>query len=176
MLFTRLSLDGLIMVEPRIIEDARGFFMESYKESEFRAQGITHHFVQDNLSGSRRGVLRGLHFQREPYAQARLVQVVRGAVWDVVVDLRPGSASYARWQGLELSAKNSRMLFVPEGFAHGFLALEDGTELLYKASREYNRESEGGLRWDDPELSIEWPFRDVLVSDRDGRLPYLRDL
>ena len=154
----------------------RGYFMETWKASEFAAAGIPWHFVQDNQSLSSRGTLRGLHFQHPPHAQAKLVRVSRGAVWDVVVDLRPGSVHKGSWYGLELSADNRKMLFIPEGFAHGFVALADDTELLYKCSAEYHGPSEAGIRWDDPDLGIEWPLRDVTISEKDGRLPSWRSI
>jgi len=150
--------------------------METYKESEFSGRGMCSHFCQDNESISRRGVLRGLHFQRSPHAQAKLVRVVRGAVWDVAVDLRQSSTTRGRWYGVELSSENRRMLYVPEGFAHGFLSLQDGTRFIYKCSREYRAEAEGGVRWDDPDIAVDWPFRDVVISPRDAALPLLRDL
>jgi dTDP-4-dehydrorhamnose 3,5-epimerase len=178
LIFSMLPINGLLLVEPRVFEDERGFFMEIFKASEFRSQGIDLDFVQDNHSLSKRGVLRGLHFQRPPHTQAKLVRVIAGAVWDVAVDLRPGSPSYGRWYGLELSAQNRLMLFIPEGFAHGFITLVDGTELVYKCSTEYRKESDGGVRWDDPDIGIDWPWplRDVLVSEKDAALPLLRDL
>ncbi len=174
--FSLLPIEGLLLVEPRLIEDERGFFMETYRESEFRSSGVSVGFVQDNHSLSKRAVLRGLHFQRSPHAQAKLVRVIAGAAWDVAVDLREGSPTYGRWYGLELSARNRRMLFIPVGFAHGFLSLLDGTELVYKCSAEYHRECDSGLRWNDPDIAIEWPFTDVLVSAKDARLPLLREL
>jgi dTDP-4-dehydrorhamnose 3,5-epimerase len=166
-------LSGIIVVEPRVFPDERGFFLESYKAGEFSAAGIVGPFVQDNHSSSSKGTLRGLHFQRPPHAQAKLLRVTRGAVWDVAVDIRPGSASYGSWFGIELSEANRKMLYIPEGFAHGFLALEDRSELQYKCTAEYDKAAEGGLRWDDPRLNIAWPTRDVLVSAKDSGLPFL---
>jgi len=174
--FRETAIPGLLLIEPRRFDDERGFFMETYKESEFASAGIPALLVQDNQSRSRRGVLRGLHFQGEPKAQAKLVRVVSGAVWDVAVDLRRGSPSYGRWEGVELSADNRLMFYLPPGFAHGFLALRDGTEVLYKCSAEYDKASEGGIRWNDPDLGIAWPLRDVIVSRKDADLPFLRDI
>ncbi len=174
--FSTLPIEGLLLVEPRVFEDERGFFMETFKASEFKMHGLDPSFVQDNHSRSRKGVLRGLHFQRPPHEQAKLLRVVAGAVWDVAVDLRPGSSSYGRWYGLELSASNRRMFLIPAGFAHGFVTLADGTELLYKCSLEYHKESDTGVRWDDPDLHIDWPIREVTVSKKDAKLPFLRDL
>jgi dTDP-4-dehydrorhamnose 3,5-epimerase len=174
--FTPSSLPGLVLIEPKRFDDDRGFFMGTYKESEFFAAGITERFVQDNHSRSRRGVLRGLHFQREPHAQGKLVRVIAGAVWDVAVDLRPASPTRAQWFAVELSAENQRMLYIPPGFAHGFLTLSEEAELVYKCSSEYDKASDGGLRWDDPDLAIAWPVRDVIVSSKDAALPYFTDL
>lgn len=174
--FTETELEGLLVITPRVFEDERGYFMETYKESDFQKAGIRERFVQDNHSRSSRGTLRGLHFQRAPHAQAKLVRVTRGSLWDVAVDLRPGSKTYGRWVGIELSESNKKLFFIPAGFAHGFVALEDGTELQYKCSAEYNAHADGGVRWDDPELAIEWPLRVVLVSAKDAALPLLKDL
>jgi dTDP-4-dehydrorhamnose 3,5-epimerase len=153
-----LELQGLVLFEPQIFADERGGFFESFNARGFgEATGIATIFVQDNHSISRKGVLRGLHYQREPHAQGKLVRVVRGAVFDVAVDIRPGSATFGRWLGVELSADNRRQLWLPPGFAHGFLALEDGTEFVYKVTDYWHRESEGCLRWDDADIGIDWP-------------------
>jgi len=174
--FSATSIEGLMVVTPRVYSDERGFFIETYKESDFLKAGITGRFVQDNHSRSSRGTLRGLHFQRAPHAQGKLVRVTRGRLWDVAVDLRPGSPTYGKWHGIELSADNRTMFYIPAGFAHGFVALEDCTELQYKCTAEYNAASDGGVRWDDPELAIAWPVTDVLVSAKDAALPYLKEL
>lgn len=174
--FSTVTVPGLFVIEPRVIEDDRGFFFESYKESEFLAAGIDTRFVQDNRSLSRAGVVRGLHFQRMPFAQAKLVSVDRGRAWSVAVDIRPGSETFGRWHGVELSEENRLMFYLPVGFAHGFAALEDDTELSYKCGSEYEPGSESGIRWDDPDLGISWPLDDVTVSAKDARLPYLRDI
>jgi len=150
--------------------------METYKESEFAAAGIREHFVQDNHSRSKRGVLRGLHFQKPPHEQGKLVRVLAGRAWDVAVDLRPESKTYKKWFGIELSSENKKMLYIPAGFAHGFVTLSDEAELVYKCTAEYDKASDGGVRWEDPELAIEWPIRDVIVSTKDAALPYLRKL
>lgn len=173
---TSSSITGLCVITPRLFPDDRGFFMETYKESDFIKAGINERFVQDNHSRSSKGTLRGLHFQRPPFAQAKLVRCTRGRLWDVAVDLRPSSPTYKQWHGVELSEENRVMFFIPAGFAHGFVALEDGTELQYKCSAEYNAQSDGGVRWDDPELAIAWPITDVLVSAKDAALPYLKDI
>lgn len=174
--FTKLPLPGLILVEPKIYLDDRGFFIEEFKESDFTKAGITDRFVQDNHSCSSRGVLRGLHFQLPPFAQAKLVRVIKGAIWDVVVDIRPDSSTYLRWYNVELSAENRLMIYVPVGFAHGFLTISDEAELIYKCSAEYDKASESGLRWNDPDLGISWPKGEYIVSEKDGRLPFLKDM
>ena len=175
--FTPGPIEGLIIIEPRLFHDQRGFFMETYKESDFTAAGIPGPFVQDNHSRSCRGTLRGLHFQKPPHAQGKLVRVTRGAVWDVAVDLRPGSSSFGAWYGLELSEENRRMFWIPPGFAHGFVALLDDSELQYKCTAEYHGPSDGGIRWDDPDLAIDWPDLGIpyILSEKDKKLPLLRE-
>ena len=173
--FVSTPIDGLLVVEPRAFPDDRGFFMETYKESEFAANGIPQRFVQDNHSRSSRGVLRGLHFQRGEHAQGKLVRVILGAVWDVAVDLRPGSATYGRWFGIELTDENHKMFFIPPGFAHGFVTVSDVAEFQYKCTAEYHKESEGGIRWNDPDIAVEWPLADVLVSAKDAVLPFFKE-
>ena len=174
--FENTFIDGLVIVTPRVFPDERGFFLESYKASEFAAAGVHEAFVQDNHSRSVRGVLRGLHFQKAPHAQAKLVRVTHGLVWDVAVDLRRDSPTFGRWLGMELGEENRRMLFIPKGFAHGFVTLSESAELLYKCSAEYDKDSDGGVRWDDPDLAIQWPLSDVQLSGKDKALPLLRDL
>jgi len=174
--FIPTSLEGVLRIKPFVYEDERGIFLETYRSSAFEAAGLGLDFVQQNHSRSHMGVLRGLHYQRPPYGQAKLIRVIRGRVWDVVVDLRSDSASYGRWEGHTLYAQDGCLLYVPEGFAHGFLALEEGSELLYACSAEYRPESEAGVRWNDPELSIPWPLREVIVSARDAALPFLKDI
>jgi dTDP-4-dehydrorhamnose 3,5-epimerase len=171
--FTPGPLEGLVVVEPRRFGDARGFFMETYRESEFRAGGIDVSFCQDNHSRSSTGVLRGLHYQIGPKAQGKLVRVLSGAIWDVAVDIRTDSPTYRSWWGLELSADNALMLYLPPGFAHGFLTLSGEAQVAYKCSAEYDKASEAGIRWDDPSLAIDWPSRKVLVSEKDAALPLL---
>jgi len=170
-------IDGLLVIEPKVFADERGFFMESFKASDFAAFGITQDFVQDNHSKSRKGVIRGLHFQRAPYAQGKLVRVTRGRAWDVAVDLRKGSLTFGTWYAVELSAGNHLLFWIPEGFAHGFLALEDDTELLYKCTAEYNPTSDGGICWNDPDIAVVWPQIGVspLLSTKDAVLPLLKD-
>jgi len=168
-------LAGLVVVHPRVFPDGRGAFFETYKRSEYAANGIAEDFVQENHSVSARGVLRGLHYQNAPHAQGKLVRVVAGAVWDVAVDLRPQSATYGQWYGLELSAENRVQFYIPPGFAHGFMTLSDTAEFVYKCTAEYNKASEGGVRWDDPRLAIKWPavLGELSVSDKDQALPWL---
>jgi len=174
--FEKTFIDGLVVVQPRIFPDGRGFFMETYKESDFYANGIKSSFVQDNHSMSSKGVLRGLHFQKGVHAQGKLVRVAAGSVWDVAVDLRPDSATFKKWFGIELTQISGTMLYIPPGFAHGFVTLEDKTEFLYKCTAEYNASSDGGIRWDDPDIAIEWPLSDVSVSEKDEKLPFLKDI
>lgn len=163
------KIDGLLMIEPQVFGDARGFFMETWNEAAFADAGLDLSWVQDNHSRSQRGVLRGLHFQN-PGAQGKLVRVVNGAVFDVAVDLRRSSQTFGQWVGVELSAENKRMLWVPEGFAHGFLTLEDDTDFLYKCTAPYAPETEHTLRWDDPMVGVEWPLDGIepVVSDKDA--------
>ena len=172
MKFTRLAIPGLMLIEPRLYEDERGAFHESFNEREFfAATGLGIHFVQDNHSVSRRGVLRGLHFQAAPHAQGKLVRVVRGAAFDVAVDIREDSATSGQWVSTTLTAGNRKQLWIPAGFAHGFQALEDGTEVLYKTTDFYDTASERVIRWDDPELDIGWPIAEPLLSAKDQTPP-----
>ncbi len=174
--FTKTVLDGVILVEPRIFSDERGFFMETYKESEFKANGVDVDFLQDNHSRSTYGVLRGLHFQLEPKAQAKLVRCARGKIFDVAVDIRPDSRNFKKWVGFELSGENKNMLYIPAGFAHGFAALSDIVEVIYKSSDEYSPEHDAGIRWDDPEIGVDWKLESPVVSEKDKNLPFLKDL
>lgn len=154
------AIDGLLIIEPRVFGDDRGFFMESWNRQTFAQLGLDLDFAQDNHSRSARGVLRGLHYQ-QPNPQGKLVRVVAGRVWDVAVDLRAGSATYGRWVGVELSAENKRMFWVPQGFAHGFVSLEDGTDFLYKCTALYDPASEHSLMWNDSAVGIEWPLEGI---------------
>ena len=168
-------LEGVLLVRPDVFQDDRGFFMETYREARYEEHGIPTRFVQDNLSRSRRGTLRGLHFQH-PQAQAKLVQAVRGEIFDICVDIRQGSPDFGRWFGLRLSSDEPVQLFVPEGFAHGFCALSDEALLLYKSSRPYAPDCDAGILWSDPDIGIAWPVEDPLLSPKDRALPRLRDL
>lgn len=171
------AIKGLLIIEPRVFGDARGFFMETWNESAFRAAGLDLAFVQDNHSHSQKGVLRGLHFQN-PGPQGKLVRVTRGAVFDVAVDLREGSDTFGQWVGVELSAQNKRMFWVPEGFAHGFLTLTDETDFLYKCTAPYAPQSEHTLAWNDPAVGVEWPLADLapIVSEKDAKGLALADV
>ena len=171
------SIPGLLIIEPRVFGDARGFFMETWNAGAFAAAGLDLAFVQDNHSRSQKGVLRGLHFQN-PSPQGKLVRVTNGAVFDVAVDLRASSPTFGKWVGVELSAQNKRMFWVPEGLAHGFLTLEDDTDFLYKCTAPYAPQSEHTLAWDDPAVGIEWPVAglDPIISDKDARGLCLADV
>lgn len=167
--------EGLKVIQPKVWGDARGHFFESYSEAVFQAAGLPTDFVQDNQSFSAKGILRGLHFQAPPFAQGKLVRVIAGAVLDVVVDIRKSSPTYGQHFKIELSAENKTMFWVPPGFAHGFLTLEDNTIFVYKVTGLYNKESEGGLLWNDPQLGIDWGVADPLLSDKDKVQPSWAD-
>ena len=169
------GLHGVVVLRPRVFEDARGFFLESYNQETLRSHGIETLFVQDNHSRSACGTLRGLHFQLPPAGQVKLVRVVRGAVWDVAVDIRVGSPTFGQWTGVELSAENFRQLYIPSGFAHGFCVLSDEAEVLYKASHVYSPAHERGILWNDAALKIAWPVAEPLLSERDRRLGTVAD-
>lgn len=171
------ALPGVLIIEPRVFGDARGFFMETWNAFAFAEAGLDLAFVQDNHSRSQKGVLRGLHFQN-PLPQGKLVRVTRGAVFDVAVDLRWSSPYFGKWVGVELTAENKRMLWVPEGFAHGFLTLEDETDFLYKCTAPYEPTCEHTLAWDDPAVGIEWPVAglDPIISEKDARGLALADV
>lgn len=175
---TETPLHGVKIVKPRAFEDARGWFMETYTRSELEPLGVSMTFVQDNQSLSRDvGTLRGLHYQRPPFAQDKLVRCVAGRIWDVAVDIREGSETFGRWFGLELSAANRLQLLVPVGFAHGFLTLEPETEVAYKVSAGYSGAHDAGIRWDDPTLAVDWPLPGSapVLSAKDMQLPLLAD-
>jgi len=171
--FFSTPIEGLIIFEPQVWEDHRGYFFESYNRRTFEAAGISADFVQDNQARSTYGVLRGLHFQKPPFEQAKLVRVTEGAVFDVAVDLRPDSPTRGRWYGIELSAENKRQLFVPRGFAHGYVVLSPVAEFCYKCDNFYAKDHDAGIRFDDPTLQIEWPInlQDAVLSEKDLALP-----
>ena len=173
MTITKLEIEWLFTFEPRVFNDDRGAFFESFNDRTFReATGFTGQFVQDNHSISRKGVVRGLHYQLTPHAQGKLVRVVSGAAFDVAVDIRRGSPTFGKWAGVELSAANRRQFWIPAGFAHGFLALEDDTQFLYKTTDFWHSPSERSLKWDDPALAIDWPLTvSPIVSSKDAEAP-----
>jgi dTDP-4-dehydrorhamnose 3,5-epimerase len=173
--FTPTAIADVILVTPTTRGDSRGWFREMFKSEEFAAAGIPASFPQENASQSLKGVLRGLHFQRAPYAQGKLVSVTTGSVFDVAVDLRTGSATYGQWVGEELSIDNGRMLWIPEGFAHGFCVLSDEAQLAYKVTAPYSGPHDGGVLWNDPAIGIEWPLSEPLLSDKDVTQPLLAD-
>lgn len=177
-LVTRCEIEGLAVIEPELRADERGWFFESYNYRDLKQAGIDRQFVQDNQSLSVRGVLRGLHYQKN-HPQAKLVRVVRGRVYDAVVDLRKGSATFGRWYGVELSAENRKQLYVPEGFAHGYLTLSEEAEFCYKCTDFYHPGDEGGLLYNDPEIGIRWPLEGLpepILIERDRNFPTLRQL
>jgi dTDP-4-dehydrorhamnose 3,5-epimerase len=168
-------LAGVLKIEPRVFNDSRGYFMEAYQRMRFKGAGIEINFVQDNLSFSRKNTLRGLHYQN-PHGQAKLVQVFQGEVFDVAVDIRRGSQSFGRWYGTRLSFENKHQLFVPAGFAHGYCVLSDTALFYYKCSDYYAPECEAGVLWSDPDLGIDWPMKQPLLSEKDAEYPRLKDV
>jgi dTDP-4-dehydrorhamnose 3,5-epimerase len=175
--FEKTTLEGAYIIKPKVFQDERGFFLETYSERVFKSAGIQANFVQDNHSLSvKKGVLRGLHFQLPPNEQSKLVRVIKGSVYDVIVDIRKNSPTYGKWEGFELSADNFKMLLVPRGFAHAFLTLEDNTEFVYKVDSFYASESDSGIIWNDPTLNIDWPVKDPILSEKDLRLQFFKDL
>lgn len=173
--FEPLDLDGVVLVKPRVFGDDRGFFLELYKHSDYLRAGIAGHLVQDNYSRSGRGVLRGLHYQKRPKAQGKLVTCLRGAIYDVAVDIRRGSPAFGKWVGVELSDENRHLLYVPPGFAHGFQVLSETAEVMYKCTDEYAPAEDRGIIWNDPDIGIVWPLKDPILSGKDAVHPRLRD-
>ena len=173
----KTDIEGVVIIEPRIFKDARGYFFESFSAKEFQEKVCQTTFVQDNESFSSYGVVRGLHFQKPPYTQSKLVRVIKGAVLDVAVDLRKGSPTYGKHVAVELTGENHRQLFIPKGFAHGFSVLSDEVLFQYKCDNFYAPQSEGGIAWDDPALQIDWriPADKILLSDKDTKHPLLED-
>ena len=173
--FTETAIKDLYIIEPTVFGDNRGYFMETYNEADFRAAGLSYTFVQDNQSSSRRGVLRGMHFQKT-YPQAKLVRVLKGEVFDVAIDLRKDSETYGKWVGVLLSEENKKQFLVPRGFAHGFLVVSDYAEFAYKCDELYHPEDEGGIPYDDPDIGIEWPESvEVILSEKDKKHPAFRE-
>ena len=177
MSFTKTDITGLLIFEPRVFEDSRGYFFESYNENIFCQAGIDIRWVQDNQSASDYGVIRGLHYQLSPHAQSKLIRVLKGKILDVVVDIRKGSPTYGKSFTVKLSAKNKKQLFIPAGFAHGFSVLSEKAEVMYKCDVFYNKESEAGIIYNDPELGIDWqiPAEQAIISEKDQKLPLLKD-
>lgn len=173
--FTQLAIPDVLLVKPQVIGDPRGWFAETYKASEFVRAGISLAFTQDNHSRSSQGVLRGLHYQKDPRAQGKLIRVMVGEIFDVAVDIRRSSTTFGRWVSARLSAANHHMVYVPPGFAHGFCVLSDAAEICYKTTAEYAPDFERGVAWNDPELQIPWPVANPVVSSRDAGLPLLRN-
>lgn len=175
MQYTETELKGVFLISPRRFEDNRGWFMESFKQSEFEQEVAPIHFVQENQSYSKKGVLRGLHLQKAPYAQSKLVRCVQGKIWDVAVDIRKDSPQYGQYVGVELSEENQHQLFIPQGFLHGFVVLSEHAVVQYKVDAVYDKASEAGVRFDDPTLSIAWPLPidACVLSEKDLELPFL---
>lgn len=171
----KTDIEGALILKPAVFEDARGYFYESYNQHKLAAKGFNHAFVQDNESLSTRGVIRGLHFQLPPFAQGKLVRVVQGSVFDVAVDLRKNSPTYGKWTAVELSSSNKLIFWIPEGFAHGFQSLEDGTIFSYKCTNFYDKASESSLLWNDPDLDIPWPIGCAILAEKDLQAGAFRD-
>ena len=176
--FTKTKIDGLVIIQPSVFGDDRGFFMETYSKKVFVENGIDVEFVQDNHSRSTKGVLRGLHFQKPPFAQDKLIRCTRGEVLDIAVDIRKDSPTFGQYESVLLSEENKTIFFIPQGFAHGFLVLSDIADFQYKCSNFYNKESEGGLLYNDPEIKIDWPKLDIdfILSDKDKLWPTLSEI
>lgn len=175
----KTAIESVFVIEPQVFGDERGYFFESFNEERFRAEtGLDVRFVQDNESRSRKGVLRGLHFQKEPYAQAKLVRVVQGRVLDVAVDIRPQSPTFGRYVMTELSGENHRQMYIPKDFAHGYVVLEDDTVFQYKCDEYYHPEAEGGIAWNDPQIGIDWrlPESEIILSEKDKHRPPLSEI
>ena len=171
----KTSIEGLLIIKPDVFKDERGYFFESYNKERFANEGLMMNFVQDNESKSSKGVLRGLHFQKPPFAQGKLVRVVKGSVMDVAVDLRKDSPTYGKWESVVLTEENKLQFWIPEGFAHGFVTLEDNTIFNYKCTNVYNKESEGSILWNDPDINIEWYIESPILSEKDKISPYFKD-
>lgn len=173
--FTKMSIPEVILVESKAFPDERGFFMESFQESTFEVNGIRTRFIQDNYSHSIKGVIRGLHYQKDPKAQAKLVMAIKGEIFDVAVDIRKGSPTYGKWVGEILSEQNHRLLYVPRGFAHGFMVLSNEADVIYKVDSEYSAENDRGIIWNDPEIAVKWPMDKPVISKKDLEQPTLKN-
>lgn len=175
--FKKYNISDVKLIIPKVFNDERGFFLESYKKSDFVNNGIKDEFNQDNHSKSTKGVLRGLHYQAAPKGQAKIVRCIRGAIFDVAVDIRKNSPTFGKWIGEKLTEENKHMLYIPEGFAHGFIVLSDEAELNYKASNEYSKEHDRGILWNDPDININWGIDYIpLISEKDRNQPRLKDI
>jgi len=174
--FVQLEIKGLVLIRPKVYYDERGFFMETYTKKDFETYGIRDEFVQDNHSWSIKNTLRGLHFQKEPYAQSKLVRCISGEILDVAVDIRKNSKTFGRHVMVKLSSENKEMFYIPEGFAHGFLVLSDYAEVLYKVNRFYSKDHDSGIIWNDEDLGINWPVRNPILSQKDRNLPKFKDI
>ena len=173
---TKTDLEGVLILEPKVFGDARGWFMETWSARKMEAAGLIFDFVQDNQSYSaHKGTLRGLHYQTAPFAQTKLVRCTRGKLLDVAVDIREGSPTFAKWVAVELTAENKKQLLIPRGFAHAFLTLTDDVEIQYKADNFYAPTCDGNIRWDDPEIKVDWPFEPTILADKDAKAPTLRE-
>jgi dTDP-4-dehydrorhamnose 3,5-epimerase len=175
---SKTEIEGLLIIEPKAFADDRGFFVETYNRNRYVEAGVAELFVQDNVSVSKKGTLRGLHYQAPPFAQGKLVQVLRGAVLDVAVDIRFGSPTFGKYVAVELSAENKKQFFIPAGFAHGFVALEDDTVFSYKCTNLYSPDCDRGILWNDVQIGIKWPFPEsyLLISEKDAKQPLLQDI
>ncbi len=173
--YKNLELPGVVLIEPKKFADPRGFFAEIYKGSDFRQAGVSKPIAQINYSKSEKNVLRGLHYQKDPMAQGKMMQVIDGKIFDVAVDLRKGSPTYGRWIGEELSSDNLKILYIPEGFAHGFCVLSDNAMITYYCTNTYAPEHERGIIWNDPDLNITWPVKAPLISERDSKFSTLKE-
>jgi dTDP-4-dehydrorhamnose 3,5-epimerase len=171
--FKPLAIAEVVLVEPKVYPDERGFFFESFKASDFEQAGLPSHFVQDNFSFSKKNVIRGLHYQRNPKAQGKLLSVLKGSIRDIAVDIRRDSATYLKWVAVELNDKNHAMLYIPPGFAHGFATLSEDVHLLYKCTNEYDPRADTGIRWDDPDVAINWLVENPIISEKDSQLPFV---
>ncbi len=173
--FTRLEIPDLVLIKPKVFTDSRGFFLETFKKTDFKNFGIDSEFLQDNVSFSIKNVIRALHYQLPPKAQGKLVSVLKGKVWDVAVDIRKDSPTFLKWVGVDLSEDNHFMFFIPPGFAHGFAVLSEEAYFIYKCTAEYSPGLERGIRWDDPDINIDWPVKKPVISERDKSLPFLKN-
>lgn len=174
--FRALSIPDIILIEPVVFPDNRGYFFEIFRESEFNNANLPVIFPQDNFSFSGKNVIRGLHYQKHPKTQGKIVAVIKGRIWDVAVDIRRNSSTYLKWISIELNDENRSMLYIPPGFAHGFLALSEDVHLLYKCTNEYDSKLDAGIRWDDPDIGIRWPVKNPILSEKDAKLPHINQV